>query len=72
MPSFLGNPPFYTGFSWPFPKNQIYQWTPENESFLSLTQSYLLKVTKFLAQISQSEFLVMTETNIFVYQLFCH
>ena len=32
--------------------------------------AYLLKVTKFLGKISQFEFLVMTEKNIFVYKLF--
>ena len=31
----------------------------------------ILKVTKFLFKIFQFEFLVMTEKNIFVYQLFC-
>ena len=31
-----------------------------------LTPSYLLKLTKFLVKISQFEFLVMTEKNIFV------
>ena len=31
---------------------------------------YLVKVTKFLVKISQFEFLVMTEKNIFVYKLF--
>ena len=32
--------------------------------------SYILKVTKFLVKISQFEFSVMTEKNIFVYKLF--
>ena len=32
--------------------------------------SYLLKVTKFLDKISQFEFLLMTEKNIFAYKLF--
>ena len=40
------------------------------KSFSSLIPSYLLKVTKFLVKISQFEFLVMTERNIFVYKLF--
>ena len=40
------------------------------QSFSPLTQSYLLKVTKFLVEISQFEFLVMTEKNIFPHQLF--
>ena len=38
--------------------------------FLSLTPYYLLKLTKFLVEISQFEFLVITEKNIFVYKLF--
>ena len=40
-------------------KNQIFQWTPKS-----------LKVSKFLVKVSQFEFLVMIEKNIFVYQLF--
>ena len=32
--------------------------------------SYLLNVTKFLGEISQFEFLVMAEKNIFAYKLF--
>ena len=40
------------------------------ESFSSLTPSYLLKLTKFLDEISQFEFSVMTEKNIFAYKLF--
>ena len=32
--------------------------------------SHLLKVTKLLGEISQFEFLVMTEKNIFAYKLF--
>ena len=43
---------------------------PKYQSFSSSTPSYLLKVTKFLVKISQFEFLVMTEKNIFVYKLF--
>ena len=39
-------------------------------SFSSFIPSYLLKVTKFLGKISQFEFLVMTEKNIFAYKLF--
>ena len=39
-------------------------------SYSSLTLSYPLKVTKFLVKISQFEFLVMTEKNIFVYKIF--
>ena len=45
---------------------------PKYWPFSSLAPSYLLKVTKFFVKISQFEFLVMTEKNIFVYKLFCH
>ena len=45
--------------------------SPQNiKVFSSLTQSYLLNVTKFLVKISQFEFLIMTEKHIFVYKLF--
>ena len=40
------------------------------QSFLSFTSFFLLKVTKFLVKISEFEFLVMTEKNIFAYKLF--
>ena len=44
---------------------------PQNiKSFSSLIPSYLFIVTKFLNKISQFEFLVMTEKNIFDYKLF--
>ena len=43
---------------------------PKYSNFSSLIPSYLLKVTKFVVKISQFEFLVMTEKNIFVYKLF--
>ena len=46
--------------------------TPFFKIFLSLTPSHLLKVTKFLVEISQFKFLVMTEKNIFIYNFFCH
>ena len=62
--------PIYIGFSWILPKSGIFQWTPKYQSFSSLTPSYLLKVTKFLVEISQFEFLVMTEENIFGHKLF--
>ena len=52
------------------PKRRIFQWTPKILKFLSLTPSYLWKVTKFLVKFSQFEFLVMTEKNISVYKLF--
>ena len=41
-------------------------------SFSSLTPSYLLKVTKFIVNISEFNFLVVTEKSIFAYKLFCH
>ena len=40
------------------------------KSFSSLIPSYILKITKFLGEISQFEFLVMTKKNIFAYKLF--
>ena len=43
---------------------------PKYQSFSSLTQSHLLKVTKLLVKTSQFEILVTTEKNIFVYKLF--
>ena len=43
---------------------------PQKNFFSSVVPSYLLKVTKFLGKISQFEFLVMTEKNIFAYKLF--
>ena len=46
---------------------------PQNiKRFPSLTPSYLLKVDKFLVKISQFEFLVITEKNIFAHNFFCH
>ena len=41
------------------------------KNFLLFTPSHILKVTKFLVEISQLKFLVMTEKNIFVYKYFC-
>ena len=43
---------------------------PKYSRFSSLTPSYLLKVTKFLVNISWFEFLFMTDKNIFAYKLF--
>ena len=45
---------------------------PKYESFSSFTQSYFLKVTKFLIKVPQFEFLVITGQNILVYKLSCH
>ena len=36
----------------------------------AVTPTYLLKVTKLLAKISQFEFVVMTDKNIYVYKSF--
>ena len=43
---------------------------PKYSRFSSLIPSYLLKVTKFLVNISWFEFLFMTDKNIFDYKLF--
>ena len=67
------NPPplYYCVFMTPSPlKVQFFSEAPKYYSFSSLTPSCLLKITKFLVKISQFEFLVMTEKNIFVYKLF--
>ena len=71
-PPFLGNSPQDIVFfrASPQPRNRIFQWTPVILKFSSFTPSLLLKVTKFLDKISQFEFLVTAEKNIFVYKLF--
>ena len=61
IPSFLGNFLLCIGFLYP----------PSALCFSSLTPSYIL-IIKFLVKVSQFEFFVMTEKNIFVYELFCH
>ena len=58
------NPPL------PSKKVRFFSEPPKYQSFSCLTRSYLLKVTEFLVKISQFEFLVMTEKNIFAYKLF--
>ena len=73
IPSFLPNCPsllfkqssLCTGLLWTLPKSGIFIEPEKYEFFSSSTPSYLLKVTKFLVGISQFEFLVMTEKNIF-------
>ena len=64
----------YLVFSEPPPPSPLkvgfFSEPQKHEGFLSLTTSYLLKVTKFLVKISQFEFLVMTEKIIFVFRLF--
>ena len=42
---------------------------PMKVTFVSLTPSHLLKVTKFIVKISQFKFLVMTEKNIFLFHV---
>ena len=54
----------------PLLKVGFFNEPPKYQSFSSLTQSYLLKVTKFLLEISQFEFLAMTEKIFFAYKLF--
>ena len=67
--SFLGNPPpLYWFFMTPPAESRIFQWAPKMLKFLILnTILSFTKVTKFLIKISQFEFLVMTEKNIFVF-----
>ena len=60
----------YTGFSWIPLTVRFFSESQKYQRFSFLTPSYLLKVTEFLVKISQFEFLVMTEKNIFAYKLF--
>ena len=70
-PLFRQFPPLYIDFSWTLPlKVGFFSERPKYSSFLSLTPSYFSKITKFLVKISQFEFLVMIEKNIFVYKRF--
>ena len=69
-PFFLGNSPPIFGSLWtPPPLKPVFS-VNRHIKFSSLTLSHLLKATKFLANISQFKFLVMTEKNIFVYKPF--
>ena len=71
QPPFLGNPSLLINFLWTSPpKSWIFRWVPRLLKFFILNPTYLLKVTKLLVEISQFEFLVMAEKNIFVYKLF--
>ena len=63
--SFLSKPPSILVFCEPSLKGGFFSEPPKYQSFSSLKPSYLLKVTKFLVEIFQFEFLVMTEKNIF-------
>ena len=70
-PFFRQFPPLYHFFcELPPLKVRFFSGCPKYQSFSFLTPFCLLKVTKFLVKISQFEFLVMTEKNIFVYKLF--
>ena len=69
-PVFRQSPPLYWFFVNLPLKLGFFSEPPKCYSFASLTPSYLLEVTKFLVKISQFEFLVMTEQNIFLYKLF--
>ena len=69
-PPFLGNSPHILVFGDPPSKSQIFQWTPKVLKFFILNTILSFKVTKFLGTISQFEFLVITEKNIFAYKLF--
>ena len=69
-PFFRQSSPLYWFFVNPTPlKVRFFSEPPKYYSFSSLSSSYLLKITKFLVKISQFEFLVMTEKNVFVYKL---
>ena len=71
--SFLSKPPppSILVFREPPPlKVGLFSETPKYQSFLSFTLFFLLQVTKFLVKISEFEFLVMTEKNIFAYKHF--
>ena len=68
---FLGNFPLLIGFFVNRPlKIRFFSEPQKYSSFSSLTPSYLLKITKFLAKVFQFEFFVITEKNIFVYKIF--
>ena len=69
---FLSNPPSILVFHEPSRKVGFFSEPQKYWSFSPLTQSYILKVTKFLVEISQFEFLIITEKNIFAHKLFCH
>ena len=67
---FLSNPPCILVFRELSLKVGFFSEPQKYQSFSSLKPSYLLKVTKFLVEISQFEFLVMTEKNIFAHKPF--
>ena len=68
---FLGNSPLYIGFFVNPPlKIRFFSVPQKCSSFSSLTPSYLVKITKFLVKVSQFQFFVTTEKNIFIYKRF--
>ena len=69
-PLFRQSHSLYWFFVSPLLKVAFFSEPPKYQSFSSLTQSYLLKVTNFLLKISQFEFLAITEKNTFAYKLF--
>ena len=73
-PPFTGNYPLYIGYFVNFREPPLKIWffsEPQKySSFSTLTPSCLLKRTKFLVRVSQFEFFVMTEKNIFVIKYF--
>ena len=69
---FRESPPpywFFVNLS-PALKVRFFSEPSKYQSFASLTPPYLLKRSEFW--VSQFEFLVMTEKNIFAYIFFCH
>ena len=71
-PFFTQFPPQYWLFVTPLKIRQFFREPQKYSSFSSLTQFDLLKITKFLVKVSQFEFFVMTEKNIFIYRRSCH
>ena len=67
-PPFFGNPPSILVFC--EPPLKVGSFSEPWKCFSSLIPSYLSKATKILGKISQFEFLVMTEKDIFAYKLF--
>ena len=67
---FLSNAPSILVFCEPSLKVGSSSEPQKYQSFSFLTPSYLLKITNFLVDISQFEFLIMTEKIIFAHKLF--
>ena len=68
---FLSKPLSILVFREPSLKVGLFSEPQKYQNFSSVTPSYLLKVSEFLVEISQFDFLVMTEKNIFAHKLFC-